>query len=213
MRAPPWWLWVVLLGVVLGGLILSDIMRSQYYKGVADSAATEAVRQTTQIEETAVLVDSLTTELREVEEVVRVQSALDFARMNELRLTQIRSSQRADSLAVELEARLDSTQVRQLRMLVSSHRAELSAVQEALGIEREGRQREALRADRASNVVLQLEVQVARLEERDSTRLVEIEALREASGGIGFSFDVPWITGAGGVVAGFLLANWLHDTP
>ena len=213
MRAPPWWLWVVLLGVVLGGLILSDIMRSQYYKGVADSAATEAVRQTTQIEETAVLVDSLTTELREVEEVVRVQSALDFARMNELRLTQIRSSPRADSLAVELEARLDSTQVRQLRMLVSSHRAELSAVQEALGIEREGRQREALRADRASNVVLQLEVQVARLEERDSTRLVEIEALREASGGIGFSFDVPWITGAGGVVAGFLLANWLHDTP
>ena len=213
MRAPPWWLWVVLLGVVLGGLILSDIMRSQYYKGVADSAATEAVRQTTQIEETAVLVDSLTTELREVEEVVRVQSALDFARMNELRLTQIRSSQRADSLAVELEARLDSTQVRQLRMLVSSHRAELSAVQEAFGIEREGRQREALRADRASNVVLQLEVQVARLEERDSTRLVEIEALREASGGIGFSFDVPWITGAGGVVAGFLLANWLHDTP
>jgi hypothetical protein len=213
VRAPPWWLWVVLLGVVLGGLILSDIMRSQYYKGVADSAATEAVRQTTQIEETAVLVDSLTTELREVEEVVRVQSALDFARMNELRLTQIRSSQRADSLAVELEARLDSTQVQQLRMLVSSHRAELSAVQEALAIEREGRQREALRADRASNVVLQLEVQVARLEERDSTRLVEIEALREASGGIGFSFDVPWITGAGGVVAGFLLANWLHDTP
>lgn len=213
MRAPPWWLWVVLLGVVLGGLILSDIMRSQYYKGVADSAATEAVRQTTQIEETAVLVDSLTTELREVEEVVRVQSALDFARMNELRLTQIRSSQRADSLAVELEARLDSTQVQQLRMLVSTHRAELSAVQEALGIEREGRHREALRADRASNIVLQLEVQVARLEERDSTRLVEIEALREASGGIGFSFDVPWLTGAGGIVAGFLLANWLQDTP
>jgi len=213
VRAPPWWLWVVLLGVVWGGLVLSDIMRAQYYKGVADSAAAEAVRQTTQIEETAELVDSLTTELREVEEVVRVQAAKDSVRLGELRSTQIESSQRADSLAAELEARLDSAQVEQLQMLVSSHRAELSAVQEALGIEREGRRQEALRADRASNIVLQLEVQVARLEERDSTRLVEIEALREASGGIGFSFDVPWLTGAGGVVAGFLLANWLQGTP
>ena len=205
------WLIVVLgLGVVFWGLVLADAMRAQYYKGVADSAAAVALSQAAEIADGEVVVDSLASELREMEEEARVHAAEDSTRLEELRSTQVRSSRLADSLAVELEARLDSTQATQLRELVGAHGVELATVQDMLTIEHEVSARETLRANQAVSLVFQLEAQVIRLEERDLTRLVEIEALREASGGIGFCIDASWVTGAGGVVAGFLLANWLQ---
>jgi len=215
MSRSPWGLWVGAATVLVVGTVVfvSGIMRAQYYVGVADSAEAEALSQSVLIGEAEVVVDSLTSVLRGMEEEALVHAREDSIRLEGLRSTRARSSRQADSLAAELEARLDSVQAIQLRELVAVHEVELTTVQGMLTIEREVSAREALRANQATLLVFQLETQVTRLEGRDLTRLLEIEALREASGGIGFSIDASWVTGVGGLVAGIVLANWLQGAP
>ena len=55
--------------------------------------------------------------------------------------------------------------------------------------------------------MIALEAQVERLEGRDAVRTAEIEALREASGGLSLSVRTGWLAGVGGVVLGYGIAS------
>ena len=132
--------------------------------------------------------------------------------IRKIELTAARSNAKnvSDSLSIELAARLDSVQVRQLENLIVSHQIEIQTLTEAIELEAGGRRIEALRADRASNVVIQLQMQITQMEQRDSTRSVEIIALREATSGLSLSVKAGWLTGAGGIVLGYALATVLN---
>ena len=203
----PWPVWVGAAVVVLGLLTLRGFTQAQYWKGIADSAAAQAIEQTTIIDDARTRLDSLRAGFDELTEVAMQHAEQDSIRLVELERTTTRASALSDSLEVELAARLDSVQVEQLEQLVRSHRVELGAVKEALAIEKEGRRVEALRADRATNIVVALEAQVERLEGRDAVRTAEIEALREASGGLSLSVQTGWLAGVGGVVLGYGIAT------
>ena len=203
----PWAVWVGAAVVILGLLTLRGFTQAQYWKGIADSAAAQAIEQTTIIDDARSRIDSLRAGFDELTEVAMRHAEEDSIRLVELERTTTRASALSDSLEVELAARLDSVQVEQLEQLVRSHRVELGAVKEALAIEKEGRRVEALRADRATNIVIALEAQVERLEGRDAVRTAEIEALREASGGLSLSVRTGWLAGVGGVVLGYGIAS------
>ena len=202
-----WPVWVGAAVVILGLLTLRGFTQAQYWKGIADSAAAQAIEQTTIIDDARTRIDSLRAGFAELTEVALQHAEQDSIRLVELERTTTRASELSDSLEVELAARLDSVQVEQLEQLVRSHRVELGAVNEALVIEKEGRRVEALRADRATNIVIALEAQVERLEGRDAVRTAEIEALREAAGGLSLSVRAGWLAGVGGVVLGYALAT------
>jgi hypothetical protein len=203
----PWTVWVGAAVVILGLLTLRGFTQAQYWKGIADSAAAQAIEQTTIIDDARSRIDSLRAGFAELTEVALQHAEEDSIRLVELERTTTRASALSDSLEVELAARLDSVQVEQLEQLVQSHRLELGAVKEALAIEKEGRRVEALRADRATNIVVALEAQVERLEGRDAVRTAEIEALREATGGLSLSVRTGWLAGVGGVVLGYGIAS------
>jgi hypothetical protein len=203
----PWTVWVGAAVVILGLLTLRGFTQAQYWKGIADSAAAQAIEQTTIIDDARTRIDSLRAGFAELTEVALQHAEEDSIRLVELERTTTRASALSDSLEVELAARLDSVQVEQLEQLVRSHRLELGAVKEALAIEKEGRRVEALRADRATNIVVALEAQVERLEGRDAVRTAEIEALREATGGLSLSVRTGWLAGVGGVVLGYGIAS------
>jgi hypothetical protein len=203
----PWTVWVGAAVVILGLLTLRGFTQAQYWKGIADSAAAQAIEQTTIIDDARSRIDSLRAGFAELTEVALQHAEEDSIRLVELERTTTRASALSDSLEVELAARLDSVQVEQLEQLVRSHRLELGAVKEALAIEKEGRRVEALRADRATNIVVALEAQVERLEGRDAVRTAEIEALREATGGLSLSVRTGWLAGVGGVVLGYGIAS------
>ena len=205
-----WPVWVGAAIVILGLLTLRGFTQAQYWKGIADSAAAQAIEQTTIIDAARTRLDSLRGRFDELSEVALQDAGEDSIRLVELERTTTRASELSDSLEVELSARLDSVQVEQLEQLVRSHRVELAAVKEALAIETEGRGIEALRADRATNIVIALEAQVERLEGRDAVRSAEIEALREATGGLSLSVQTGWLAGVGGVVLGYGIATVLN---
>ena len=181
--------------------------RAQYYMGLADAAATDALRQSELITQAQLRTDSLTAGLDSMVVLVRRHAIEDSLRNIELNRTRERARVLSDSLSTELASRLDSIQLTQLTDLVGSHEVEVNALQESLEIEKEGRRLEGLRADRASNVILQLEFQVNQLQQRDSLRVVEIEALRSATGGLSFSVKTGWLAGVCGIVLGYALAS------
>jgi hypothetical protein len=210
MKAAKIWICVGLIVLLLGGASLRMFSRAQYFKGIADAAAVAAEQQSAVITEIRSRTQSLTTELQQLNEIAEQHAREDSLRLRELNELQQQAESVSDSLTSELSARLDSVQQEQLNALVVSHRIEVTTLQDALEIETTGRRNEALRADRANNLVLQLEQQIGQLELRDTTRVAEITALREATASLGFSFDTSWLTGAGGVVLGYALASLLQ---
>ena len=60
---------------------------------------------------------------------------------------------------------------------------------------------------RSSQLLLEQRTQIELLEQRDSTRLVEIDALRQATGGLSLSVKAGWLTGGVGVVLGYAIAT------
>ncbi len=58
---------------------------------------------------------------------------------------------------------------------------------------------------RSSRLLLEQRSLIDLLEQRDSTRLVEIEALRQATGGLSLSVKAGWLTGGVGVVLGWIV--------
>jgi len=210
MKAAKIWICVGLVVLLLGGASLRMFSRAQYFKGIADAAAVTAEQQSAVITEIRSRTQVLTTELQQLNEIAEQHAREDSLRLRELNELQQQAESVSDSLTSELSARLDSVQQEQLNALVVSHRIEVTTLQDALEIETTGRRNEALRADRANNLVLQLEQQIGQLELRDTTRVAEITALREATASLGFSFDTSWLTGAGGVVLGYALASLLQ---
>lgn len=210
MKAAKIWVCVGLIVLLLGGASLRMFSRAQYFKGIADAAAVAAEQQSAVITEIRSRTQSLTTELQQLNEIAEQHAREDSLRLRELNQLQQQAESVSDSLTSELSARLDSVQQEQLNALVVSHSIEVTTLQDALEIETTGRRNEALRADRANNLVLQLEQQIGQLELRDTTRVAEITALREATASLGFSFDTSWLTGAGGVVLGYALASLLQ---
>ena len=186
-------------------------MQAQYYKGVADVAAETAKKQSELITEIRSRTQALATELEELTVEAEERAREDSIQLAELNEERNHAASLSDSLAVELSARLDSLQQHQLENLIASHRVEVIALEQTISIESAGRINEALRADRATNLVLQLEQQVDQMESRDVSRIAEIEALREVTSSLGFSFDTSWLTGAGGVVLGYTLASLLNN--
>tara|TARA_R110000824_G_scaffold18676_2_gene73574 strand:- start:281 stop:916 length:636 start_codon:yes stop_codon:yes gene_type:complete len=211
MAAARIWIWVGLTVLLLGGASLRMFMQAQYYKGVADVAAETAKKQSELITEIRSRTQALATELEELTVEAEERAREDSIQLAELNEERNHAASLSDSLAVELSARLDSLQQHQLENLIASHRVEVIALEQTISIESAGRINEALRADRATNLVLQLEQQVDQMESRDVSRIAEIEALREVTSSLGFSFDTSWLTGAGGVVLGYTLASLLNN--
>lgn len=209
IKAASPWIWLSVVVLLLGAASLRMFTRAQYFKGIADAAAEEAEQQSQVITEIRNRTQTLTAELQQLNEIAEQHALEDSLQLRELNELQQQAEEASDSLAVELSAHLDSVQLDQLDALVVSHRIEVTALQDALEIETTGRRNEALRADRANNLVLQLEQQIGQLELRDTTRVAEITALREATASLGFSFDTSWLTGAGGIVLGYALASLL----
>lgn len=209
MNRLPAWAWPVLAVVILVGIGYRGMMQAQYYKGLADAAAEESARQSELITESQARTDSLSAGLKELEILAHEHAVEDSIRRGELARERIRARSLSDSLSLELASRLDSVQAHQLEELEASHQVEVRALTDAVELETEGRRIEALRADRANNLVIQLQVQMEQMEQRDSTRLVEIEALRQATGGLSLSVKAGWLTGVGGVVLGYALATVL----
>ena len=197
--------------VLLGGASLRMFTQAQYYKGVADVAAETAEEQSELITEIRSRTQALATELEELTVEAEERAREDSIQLAELNEERNHAASLSDSLAVELSARLDSLQQHQLENLIASHRVEVIALEQTISIESAGRISEALRADRATNLVLQLEQQIDQLESRDVSRIAEIEALREVTSSLGFSFDTSWLTGAGGILLGYALASLLKN--
>jgi hypothetical protein len=205
------WVCVGLTVLLLGGASLRMFTQAQYYKGVADVAAKTAEEQSELITEIRSRTQALVIELEELTVEAEEHAREDSIRLASLNEERNLAASLSDSMAVELSARLDSLQQHQLEELVASHRVEIVALEEAIGIENAGRISEALRADRATNLVLQLEQQIDQLESRDVSRVAEIEALREVTSNLGFSLDTSWLAGAGGIVLGYALASVLNN--
>ena len=210
MKRIPGWVWPILGIVILVSIGYRGMMQAQYYKGIADAAAEESARQSELITEAQARTDSLLVGLDELTILASKHAIEDSIRKIELTTARSNAKNVSDSLSIELASRLDSVQVRQLENLIVSHQIEIQTLTEAIELEAGGRRIEALRADRASNVVIQLQMQITQMEERDSTRSVEIIALREATSGLSLSVKAGWLTGAGGVVLGYALATVLN---
>ena len=207
MSRVPTWAWALLAVVLIVGVGYRGMLRAQYYKGIADAAAEQALAQTTIIDDARTRIDSLQSGFDELTELALRHAQEDSTRLEELDRTRARARIQRDSLESELSSRLDSLQTAQLEQLIASHRAELAAVGEALAIETEGRRAQEVLVARSSHLLLEQRTQIELLEQRDSTRLVEIEALREATGGLSLSVSAGWLTGGAGVVLGYAIAT------
>jgi len=203
----PEWVWPILGVVVLVAIGYRGMMQAQYYKGIADAAAEEARAQTELVTEAGARSDSLAAELEQLGAELLEHAREDSMRLEELDRSRARARVRSDSLETELSSRLDSRQIAQLEQLVLSHRIEIAAVGEALAIETEGRRAQEVLVARSSQLLLEQRTQIDLLEQRDSTRLVEIDALRQATGGLSLSVKAGWLTGVGGVVLGYAIAT------
>ena len=100
---------MVIIAIFIAGSF-QVFARAQYYMGLADAAATDALRQSELITQAQLRTDSLTAGLDSMVVLVRRHAIEDSLRNIELNRTRERARVLSDSLSTELASRLDSIQ-------------------------------------------------------------------------------------------------------
>jgi hypothetical protein len=208
MVSIPNWVWTAIFILVIGlaGIITQQSMQAAYYRGIADDTAHKIELQELVLDSVVHRSDSLTLAL-ELADSVASEKRLDNER-EVARLTRSREEERERSEAISerLRASLDSIQAIELDSIVFGYEMQIQKLDSIIEVERETKLAEALRADRASELILSLREVIGEHEIKDFIQEAEIAALRQSMRpSLGLRLKADWWLAAVGLAGGYVL--------
>ncbi len=199
----------VIMALILIGTVAGWASAAKY-KGIADTLAKDAERQTVLIAEQSAR--ALVAEMRvsRVLEETTQQRAVDSVSIASLTDSVSTIDARGDSLeavaqaeAVELGGMIP---IATHDVVVTSLTRRVEVADSLTAVEHAGKLQERERGDALAVHVSELTAQIGLLERRDTTRVAEIEALRSISSApsIGMRIKADWWLAAGGFLVGMV---------
>jgi hypothetical protein len=202
----PTWVWVAIPLIALLVVGVRQSMRAAYYRGIANDAEQRIEIQEIILDSIIILSDSLTVALEKADSAVaeqRLEAEREVARLTR---TREEERERTEVISANLRASLDSAQAIELDDIVIGYENQIASLHSIIEVERETQMAEALRADRASELILGLREVIAEHESKDLIQALEVDALRESMKfSLGLRLKADWWLAVTGLVGGFLL--------
>ena len=202
----PTWVWVAIPLIALLVVGVRQSMRAAYYRGIANDAEQRIEIQKIILDSIIILSDSLTVALEKADSAVaeqRLEAEREVARLTR---TREEERERTEVISANLRASLDSAQAIELDDIVIGYENQIASLHSIIEVERETQMAEALRADRASELILGLREVIAEHESKDLIQALEVDALRESMKfSLGLRLKADWWLAVTCLVGGFLL--------
>ena len=206
LKLVPIWVWIAVPALALAGVMIQQSMQAAYYRGIADDAATRIELQEIILDSVSHRTDSLTLALELADSVALEERLANEREVARLTRSREEERERTEAISGRLRASLDSMQAVELDSIVFGYENQIQSLYSIIEVERETKLAEALRADRASELILSLREVIGEHEIKDFIQEAEIAALRQSMRpSLGLRLKADWWLAAVGLAGGYVL--------
>ena len=186
--------------------MIQQSMQAAYYRGIADDAGQRIELQEIVLDSVSHKADSLALALELADSVASEQRLANEREVARLTRSREEERERTEAISERLRMSLDSMQAVELDSIVFGYENQIQSLYSIIEVERETKLAEALRADKASELILSLREVIGEHEIKDFIQEAEIAALRQSMRpSLGLRLKADWWLAAVGLAGGYVL--------